>query len=190
MTQLVQIDLDDRVLLDQVAANMAEAVRRSANWIACRQGCTECCMGPFPITQLDARRLRQGLDALAAIDPVRAAAVRSRVEDYVRMAGPIYTEALPPELDELPCPALDPATGTCDLYAARPLTCRTFGPITRVGDDILGPCELCYEGASDEQMIACAVEADPNGLENTLVSALEGQGISGTTIVAFALSVT
>ena len=32
-----------------------------------------------------------------------------------------------PEADG-PCPALDPATGRCELYAARPLTCRIFGP--------------------------------------------------------------
>ena len=30
-------------------------------------------------------------------------------------------------MDDVPCPALDPETGGCDLYAARPITCRTFG---------------------------------------------------------------
>ena len=29
------------------------------------------------------------------------------------------------------CPALDPATGRCDVYAWRPMTCRVFGPPVR-----------------------------------------------------------
>ena len=156
-------------------------------------------MGPFAITQLDARRLRDGLRALAAADPDRAAAVRTRAEAYVLAAAPEYpgdpvtgllrdSDALPPSLDDLACPALDQATGCCDLYEARPITCRTFGPVTRNGEQILGPCELCYEGATDEQMIACAVEMDPAGIEGELLDALAAEGLSGMTIVAFALA--
>ncbi len=37
---------------------------------------------------------------------------------------------------QVPCPALDPATGHCDLYVHRPITCRTFGPPVRFADDI------------------------------------------------------
>jgi len=39
-------------------AAMAEATRLSGSWLVCKAGCAECCLGPFPITQLDARRLR------------------------------------------------------------------------------------------------------------------------------------
>ncbi len=63
-----------------------------------------------------------------------------------------------------PCPVLDPETGACDLYAARPMTCRVFGPPVR-SEEGLGVCELCYHGASDEEIAACEMEVDPEGLE-------------------------
>ena len=198
MEALVQIDLGDQRLLGALGETMAEAARRSGEWLVCRPGCTECCIGPFGITQLDARRLREGLRALAVADPARAAAVRSRAETYIRTAAPVYPgdpisgeisdeDALPSSLDDLPCPALDPATGCCDLYKARPVTCRTFGPATVIGESTLGACELCYVGATEQQMMECAVEVDPEGLENALVAALAAEGIAGTTIVAYAL---
>ena len=91
-------------------------------------------------------------------------------------------------MDHVACPALDPESGCCDLYAARPITCRTFGPVTRVSDDALGTCELCYEGATDEQMEQCAVTVDPEGLEGELLATLAAEGVSGRTIVAYALN--
>lgn len=177
---------------------MDEAARRSGPWLACRIGCTQCCLGPFAITQLDARRLRAGLAALEAADPARAAAIRARAAGYIETIAPVYPgnpatgelleePALPDSIDELPCPALDPATGACDLYDARPITCRSFGPATKIGDGQLAACELCYTGASDAEIAECAVELDPEGLELTLVKALENAGHKGTTIVAYAL---
>jgi len=195
---LVQIEMGDRRLLEAIAGSMAEAARRSGAWLACRPGCTPCCIGAFGITQLDARRLRTGLEALAAADADRAAAVRSRAETCVVTAAPVYPgdpisgilwdeDALPDSLDELPCPALDPATGRCDLYDARPITCRTFGPATHMGEATVGACELCYQGTTEQQMRECAVETDPEGQENALLDALKAEGIGGMTIVAYAL---
>ena len=196
---LVQIESGDRELLASIGESMAEAARRSGEWLVCRPGCTQCCIGPFAITQLDAHRLREGLAALEMVDPARAAAVRSRVEEYLAHAAPVYPgdpvsgtlrddHVLPDCLDELPCPALDPTTGYCDLYAARPVTCRTFGPVTHLGELALGACELCYEDATEEQMKACAVEVDPAGLESDLLATLTAAGIGGMTIVAYALA--
>jgi len=177
---------------------MVEATRRSGSWLACRLGCTQCCIGPFAITQLDVLRLRSGLAALEALDPARAAAVRARAAAYVEKIAPVYPgdpgtgelfgeQDLPDSTDELPCPALDPATGACDLYDARPITCRSFGPATKIGDGRLAACELCYVGATDAEIAACAVELDPEGLELTLVEALEKAGRKGVTIVGYAL---
>jgi len=39
----------------------------------------------------------------------------------------------------LPYPALDPVTGTCDLYELRPIICRTYGPPVRFGGQSLPP---------------------------------------------------
>ncbi len=193
----------DRTLIQLVDSAMAEAVRKSGPWIACRQGCTPCCMGPFPITQLDALRLRAGWRELAARDPVRAEQVRRRAERFVARFGAqfpgdpatgILDDSETAEArfaafaEDEPCPALDPATGACDLYAARPLTCRTFGPAVRLGGEAVGACELCYQGATDEEIAACEVDPDPDDLEGALLAELaEDGGLRGQTIVAFAL---
>ncbi len=189
----------DRRLLAGIAGSMAEAARRSGEWLVCRPGCTQCCMGPFVITQLDALRLREGLSVLDASDPARANRVRERAAAYVEAiaadypgdtdTGELYDEdSLPPATEETACPALDTETGLCDLYAARPITCRTFGPVTRIADDNLAACELCYSGATEEEMARCAVDVDAEGLEAELLDALAEDGASGMTIVAYALA--
>jgi Fe-S-cluster containining protein len=168
----------DEALIRIVDAEMAEAARKSGLWLVCRPGCSECCMGPFPITQLDARRLREGLAELESRDRERAARVRERARQAAAQAA----------TDDDPCPALDPSTGTCDLYAARPITCRIFGPPVRCGSEAVGVCELCFRGASDEEIAACGVEIDPQGLESQLSDELEeSSGVRGETSVAFAL---
>src|SRR5581483_7905171 len=126
---------------------------------ACKPGCMECCLGPFPITTLDARRLREGMAELAETDPERAARVRDRAR-----------QAAAGMEDDDPCPALDPDLGTCDLYAYRPLTCRAFGPPIRWNESALGVCELCFVGASDEEIAACEGVLDDRGLEETLIA--------------------
>jgi Fe-S-cluster containining protein len=84
-----------------------------------------------------------------------------------------------------PCPVLDPETGLCDLYDARPMTCRTFGPPVQ-SDGGLGVCELCFHGASGEQIAACEMVVDPDDLESKLLAKLEKSNSSrGRTIVAY-----
>jgi Fe-S-cluster containining protein len=187
----------DRDLIQIVDAAMAQAARLSGAWLVCKPGCAECCIGPFPITQLDARRLRGGLDRLERRDPERAARVLDRSRQAVarlavfpgdRTTGILDEDeeaeerfaALP---DEEYCPVLDPVSLTCDLYDARPITCRIFGPAVRSGGDVLGICELNYHGATDEQIAACQVEVDPAGLEDELLD-----GERRETMVAFALT--
>jgi Fe-S-cluster containining protein len=99
-----------------------------------------------------------------------------------------------PEADEVfeeyandePCPALDPTTQTCDLYAHRPMTCRVFGPPVR-SDGGLGICELCFIGASAEEIAAAEVPLEGELLESALNDDLEKTIAAGRTIVAFAL---
>jgi Fe-S-cluster containining protein len=169
----------------------------------CKLGCSQCCIGPFPITQLDTRRLQRGLAELQSSDPERAGRVRTRAREYVARVshdfpGDPATGFLDDSAegerrfatfaDDEPCPALDPETGGCDLYAARPMTCRTFGPPMR-GDDGLVVCELCYDGASEDEIENCEVSPDPDGLERTLLDELEqANGKTGDTIVAFCLA--
>jgi Fe-S-cluster containining protein len=194
---------DDGSLIQIVDAALAEAARKAGPWLVCRLGCTQCCIGPFPISQLDAWRLRRGLAELDAQDPDRAARVRARARLSVARISPNFPgdaasgllaegaeaeERFSEFADDEPCPALDPETGGCDLYAARPMTCRTFGPPVRCGDESVGICELCFEGASEAEIAACEVEVDPDGLESELIEELEKTtGARGQTIVAFAL---
>jgi Fe-S-cluster containining protein len=198
LQSLIQIETGDRLLLDDISRTMAEAARKSGDWLVCRLGCTQCCIGPFAITQLDGIRLRRGLEVLSQSDPERATRVQARAEAYIADTASVYPgdpvtgelwdeNELPASMDEMPCPALDPETGHCDLYEFRPITCRAFGPVTRIDDDACGACELCYVGATDEEKAACAVEIDPEGLESELLAALDQAGIRGATIVAYAL---
>lgn len=181
MDTLLQIQVNDNALLARVAAAMDNAVKRGGAWIACKPGCTGCCMGPFAITAMDAARLKRGMAHLVVADPLRAEAVRVRAEAYMERIKEWGTcedvDSLPEELDDAPCPALDVSTGLCDLYETRPLTCRVFGPATRIADGPVGACELCFAGAPDEQIEQAAVD----------VAFVEDEQSGGTTIVACAL---
>ena len=181
----------DRELIQIVDAALSEAVRKSGAWLVCRPGCCECCIGPFGISQPDAARLRAGLAELESSDAGRAARVRQRAHDAASRLPElphgqfeVWLEALP---EDVPCPVLDPETGLCELYAARPMTCRTFGPPGRT-EGGLGVCELCFHGATDEQIAACEMVADPDDLESKLLEEIEkAKGPRGRTIVAFSV---
>ncbi len=85
-----------------------------------------------------------------------------------------------------PCPALDPETLTCDLYAHRPMTCRVYGPPVRT-EGGLGVCELCFTRASPEEIAAAEVPLEGEEVESALNRELEQATDGGRTIVAFAL---
>jgi Fe-S-cluster containining protein len=159
-------------------------------------------VGVFAINQLDASRLRNGLELLTLRDPDRALHVQQRVDASVarlsaEFPGDPRSGLLSEELqaqerfesfaNDEPCPVLDPATGTCDLYEFRPMTCRVFGPPVR-SEEGLGVCELCFHGATPEEIAACEMVPDPDDLESELLQKLEREtGATGNTIVAFAL---
>jgi Fe-S-cluster containining protein len=192
-------------LIQIVDTALADAFQKSSKWLACKPGCSQCCHGVFAINQLDAIRLRKGLAELETRDPERAARIRQRVlatvtrlsEDYP--GDPVSGVLDEDDTDEAakrwddfaneePCPVLDPATGRCELYEFRPVTCRTFGPALKTDGD-LGHCELCFVGATDQEVAAAEMHPDPNNLEATLVEELQKTtGECGETIIAFALA--
>jgi len=191
----------DAELVQIVDAATADAARRSGSWLKCRLGCTQCCIGVFAITQLDAFRLRVGMSELERSDPARAAAVGFRAEQSRQrlssqfpgdLATGILDESAADQFEnfanEEPCPVLDPLTGACELYSARPTTCRVFGPPIRSQDGI-GVCELCFEGASEKEILAAELNMDWAPMEESLnVKAEEYAERYGQTIVAFALA--
>jgi Fe-S-cluster containining protein len=190
-----RIAAGDRELIQIVDAAMAEAARKSGDWLVCRPGCASCCMGLFAISPLDAVRLQQGLADLTASDPGRAGRVRQRSSDAASRIAHAFPNGQIADIlasnfaDDDPCPALDVETQTCDLYAARPINCRTFGPPVRCGSESVGICELCFEGASDEEIAGCEVEIDPGALESALNRELAGAASEpADTLIAWALA--
>ena len=191
-------------LLQIVDAALASAVQRGAQHLACRPGCSQCCYGVFPIAQQDAARLREGL-TLAA--PERADRIRTRVAESLARLTPWFPGDVASGIlsedheaailfeefaNDEPCPVLDPATGTCDLYEHRPILCRTFGPPMRTpGDDgetNLGTCELCFIHATTEDIAAAELDPAIPGLEAAANEAFNAaHNTHGETLVAFAL---
>ncbi|MGA2673700.1 MAG: YkgJ family cysteine cluster protein [Terracidiphilus sp.] len=189
----------DRELVQIVDAALADAARRAGDRLVCRPGCTQCCYGAFAISPLDALRLRAGMDALRAGQPALAAEIERRARAWIAEHGTEFPGDLETGLlgesdadlaqfeefaNDAACPALDPATGRCDVYPWRPMTCRVFGPPVRMGEgDALGHCELCFVGASTAQVAACEMPV-PHELEARLLDEIPARG---ETVVAFAL---
>lgn len=195
----------DRKLVQIVDAALAQNAAKSGDFLACRAGCSQCCIGVFEISQLDAARLRQGLAELDRTDPKRARQIRLRAQSSMQRLRPGFPgnkrtgvlatgaegeEAFANFGNDEPCPALDPETETCDLYSHRPMTCRVFGPPVRSGTEGgLGVCELCFQGATKEQIAACELVADPDDLESKVTKEYEkSSGHHGKTIVAWCLA--
>jgi Fe-S-cluster containining protein len=201
-SRLPVVPSGDQALVAAVDAACADAVRLAAGRLACRVGCTECCVGPFPISALDAARLSAGLDALAAAEPALAAQVAMRARRAVARMAPAFPgdpdrgalaedeaarDAFLAAHGSLPCPALDPESGRCELYAHRPLSCRTFGPPMEIESQSLPPCRLCFVGASDAEVEAARGRLDCHALEEPLEREVERAGASRETLVAYAL---
>src|SRR3569832_1985329 len=136
----------DQQLVQIMDAALADAARRSGDWLKCRPGCTQCCVGVFAISQLDVVRLREGMRELERSDAARALRVKDRIAKVRRdliaeFPGDPVTGLLDESdgaqerfddfANEVPCPVLNPVTGICDLYEYRPMTCRAFGPPIR-----------------------------------------------------------
>jgi Fe-S-cluster containining protein len=189
----------DAELIQIMDAALADAARRAGPWLVCRLGCTQCCHGAFAIGPLDALRLAAGMEELRVNQPALAAEIEQRAKTWIAAHGPefpgdretgilgetgVEQERFEEFANEAACPALDPTTGRCDVYAWRPMTCRVFGPPVRMGGgDELGHCELCFEGASEAEVAACEMNL-PHEREAALLDEVEAMG---DTVVAFAL---
>jgi len=192
----------DGELVQIVDAALADATRRAGPHLACRPGCTPCCHGAFAINALDALRLRGAMEEMRASDAARAQIITDRAKQFweefaASFPGDPETgalsetdegrEAFEDFANEAACPALDPASGLCDVYAARPMTCRVFGPPVRSesGDGTeegFSVCELCFTQAKPEETAAAEMRV-PHAEEEALLSQLP----AGATIVAFCL---
>jgi Fe-S-cluster containining protein len=191
--------MGDSLLVQIMSASFTEAAQLAGERLVCKQGCTQCCHGVFALNPLDALRLRAGMEKLQATDKALAGEVAHRAQMWIVEHEPSFPgdaqtgilgtsdedrERFEGFANEAPCPALDPETGRCDVYAWRPMTCRIFGPPVRMGDGgALAHCELCFKGASTEDVAACEMTV-PFDLEAEL---LEEVALKDETVVAYAL---
>lgn len=195
-------------LIQIVDAALASATQRSGPHLACRPGCTQCCHGVFPISQQDAFRLREALQTLEQSDPAKAQRIQERTAQSLARLAPLFpgdpatgilNEDYEDSLlfadesedaigDSEPCPVLDPTTGICDLYEARPIVCRTFGPPMRTAEGDLATCELCFITASTEEIAAAELDPTIPAQETASNNAFNNaHNLHSETIVAFAL---
>jgi Fe-S-cluster containining protein len=195
-------------LIQIVDTAVASAYQRGGAHLACHPGCSQCCIGIFPISQQDAIRLREAFTTLEQTDPEKSARIQARATaSRARLAalfpGDPHTGILNPDYEDSqlftdeseqsigdtePCPILDPDTGTCDLYAARPILCRTFGPPMRTAEDNLATCELCFTHAVTEEIAACELDSTIPAQEAASNDAFNAtHHLHGQTLVAFAL---
>ena len=196
----------DIELVQIMDAALADASRRAGAWLACRPGCTQCCHGAFAINALDATRLESGMQALRISDPQATQAIRDRARAWLDVHAPDFPGDAATGIlgtseedqarfedfaNDAACPALNPDTGFCDVYAFRPMTCREFGPPVRVANgEGLACCELCFIGATPEQIAECEMPL-PDELEQQLLAEKIGDRQNTKegreTVVAFAL---
>lgn len=191
----------DTELVEIMDAALADVARLAGKWLACKPGCAQCCHGAFAIHVLDVVRLRVGLEALRTENPERAAEIERRAQAWIAEHGAEFPgdlrtgtigeseqdrERFEEFANDAACPALNPQTGCCDVYAWRPMTCRVFGPPVPMERDEgsgLGCCELCFAGADADQIASCEMQV-PHEREARL---LDEMGVKGETVVAFAL---
>jgi Fe-S-cluster containining protein len=143
------------------------------------------------------------MDLLSTTDPKRAAEVRNRARQSIEKLtsefpgdpttgilsdDPAAEEAFAEFGNDELCPALDPVTGACDVYPHRPMTCRVFGPPLRT-EEGLGHCELCFQGATVEEVVRCEMVRDPDDLETVLLEQVQQNSPQGgDTLVCFVLA--
>jgi Fe-S-cluster containining protein len=187
-------------LVQIVESALASATERGGRHLVCHPGCSQCCVGVFPIAQQDAHRLREGL---ALADPAKRDAIEARVAASLARLDPWFpgdaaTGILREDYEDTilfeefandeVCPVLDLATGTCDLYQHRPILCRTFGPPMRTPEDNLGTCELCFIHASTEEIAAAELDPGIPNVEQASNAAFDAaHNVAGETLVAYAL---
>ena len=141
-------------LFDKTARWFDRAHAALLNDLPCRRGCSQCCIGLFPITLLDQQELRRGLRSLPE-------AQRRSIEETAALQVGMIEESAPKltrnrfidhwldcEVDSLveryralPCPALN-LDGSCSLYAFRPLACRSMGIPSEAEGSVHGACAV------------------------------------------------
>ena len=172
-------DLSDRLVGRLGSAdsewNKAAAKTRSGD-LLCREGCFGCCLGSFEISLSEALVLRA---AVSALPESRQSRVRQRAAGLAARCatsfpGDAVAGVLDPgrseeedaaffdPLEHVACPLLELPSGSCAVYASRPVTCRTYGLAWREERTVVHPaCPLNLADATPAHMLETAVDVVP-----------------------------
>jgi uncharacterized protein len=107
MTPLEQIRHDVRVRMDAIAS-------AHADW-PCRKGCDDCCRSLASAPRVSEAEWRPIAAAIDALPGDTADEVRKHIRNSAGASRPVV------------CPLLDAASGSCRVYDARPIACRSYG---------------------------------------------------------------
>jgi Fe-S-cluster containining protein len=192
-----------QTLVQIVDTAVADAYQRGGHHLVCHPGCSQCCIGVFPIAHEDAARLREGLAILEQTDPEKSQRIKNRVKESLTRLDPWFpgdrtTGVLNEDheaailfeefANDEPCPVLDVEHGTCDLYEHRPILCRTFGPPMRTEENNLATCELCFIHASTDEIAACELDPTIPAQEEASNEAFNRiYNLHGQTLIGYAL---
>lgn len=147
--------------------------------LPCRQGCSHCCVGLFPVTLLDRQELQRGMGSLPSdtrkrmvekaaeqVNELRVAAPRLMTNPFVDRWSCDEVDHVLEQFDALPCPALE-NDGRCGAYEFRPLVCRSMGIPSDDGRMVVGACAVqnsvpllrVSKGLREEENVLAGIEA-------------------------------
>ncbi len=131
-----------RSVADSLVGIAVQSVEAAGGKISCRNNCGACCRQPVPITEIEARRIRDFVNEMP--EPRRSeiqarfVAARRRFEEAGLLPRLLGEEKITAEgriafiLDYfrqgVACPFLE--NESCSIYAERPIACREFLVIT------------------------------------------------------------
>jgi len=126
-------------LVAKVDAFVARVTARHGDHMRCGSGCHDCCHVRFSVTGVEAEVIREAVATLPA-------AVRARLAAHARTDDPHRCAALEDD-------------GSCAIYAARPLVCRSHGvPIRQRPPQGAATLDACFRNFTERG--PAAVEAD------------------------------
>jgi len=144
-------------LADAVTGMAEEVLEKRGEKISCKKGCAACCRSMVPISEVEARRIRELVEALP--EPQRSQTLARFGEalrrlDEAGLEGQLRSREQWSDLDNtrfqveyfrqgIACPFLEDET--CTIYRDRPASCREFL--------VTSPPEKCAEPTNEEVRI-------------------------------------
>ncbi len=155
--RLIQLLPLANALADAVTGMAERALEKQGEKISCRKGCAACCRSMVPISEVEARRLRELVESLP--DPRRAQVVTRFAEvlcqlDEAGLLDKLRTREQWTDLENkkvqveyflqgIACPFLEDES--CTIYGDRPASCREFL--------VTSPAEKCALPTNEEVRI-------------------------------------